>query len=98
MSHFIMICRDKPASLALRMVNRPAHLDWAKSHEDRIAMAGPIFADDGETFIGSVFVVEAASREEVELWAAEDPYLIAGLFETIEIHPFRWVFGSGPAK
>lgn len=96
MSHFIMICRDKPGALELRMANRPAHLDWAGRHLDRIAMAGPIFAEDGETFAGSVFVVDADSREAVELWAAEDPYVTAGLFASIEIHPFRWAIGAGP--
>ena len=55
---FLLNARDKPGALDVRMSNRPAHLDWAKAHADRILMAGPVFADDGETFAGSTFVVE----------------------------------------
>lgn len=93
---FLIICRDKPDSLDLRMSNRPAHLEWAAEHKDTLAMAGPIFAEDGETFAGSVFVKDAASMADIEAWSATDPYVKAGLFESVEIRPFRWVMGEGP--
>jgi len=96
MALFLVICRDKPGALDLRMANRPAHLEWAEQHADTLAMAGPIFADDGETFAGSVFVKHAASKTEVEAWSATDPYVKAGLFDSVEIRPFRWVLGEGP--
>ena len=59
-------------------------------------MAGPMFAEDGETFAGSVFVLEMESLEAVRSWAAQDPYAKAGLFERVEIRPFRWAIGDGP--
>ncbi|MEM8635747.1 MAG: YciI family protein [Pseudomonadota bacterium] len=95
MPTFIVNARDKENSLDLRLSNRPDHLDWAKRFEDIILMAGPVFAEDGETFAGSVFVLEMETLEAVRAWAAEDPYAKAGLFETVEIRPFSWVLGRG---
>lgn len=96
MALFLVICRDKPNAIEIRMANRPAHLDWAGSHKETLAMAGPIFAEDGETFAGSVFVKIADSKADVEAWCADDPYAKAGLFERVEIRPFKWVLGDGP--
>jgi uncharacterized protein len=95
MPQYLLNARDKPNALELRMANRQAHLDWAKSHANSILMAGPVFADDGETFAGSTFVVEFETLEQVEAWAAQDPYAKAGLFHSVEIMPFKWLLGDG---
>ena len=95
MAQFLINARDKAGALDVRMANRPDHLEWAKAHADRILMAGPVFADDGETFAGSTFVVVFDTLNEAKAWAAEDPYAKAGLFETVEIRPFRWLLGGG---
>ena len=92
---FLLNARDKPGALDVRMSNRPAHLDWAKAHADRILMAGPVFADDGETFAGSTFVVEFPTLADAKAWAADDPYAKASLFDAVEIRPFRWLLGGG---
>lgn len=93
---YALYCIDRPDSLALRMANRPAHLEWIGGFRDRIAMAGPLFADDGETFAGSLVVIAADSVEAVRDWSAGDPYVRAGLFKRVDIRPFRWVIGEGP--
>lgn len=99
MALFLIHALDKPGSKDVRMANRPEHLDWAAAHADKIAMAGPMFEDDGETFKGSCFVIEFDTLEEVKAWQAEDPYVKAGLFGQVSITPFRWVIGEGkPAK
>ncbi len=99
MALFAVHCLDKPGALDLRMANRPDHLAWAGAHADRIAMAGPLFAEDGETFAGSLFLIEFDTLEEARAWAAEDPYSRAGLFERVDIRPCRWLIGDGnPAQ
>ncbi|MEL7128485.1 MAG: YciI family protein [Pseudomonadota bacterium] len=95
MRTFMINARDKAGALDLRMANRPAHLEWARASIEHILLAGPVFADDGETFAGSVFVVKMESLEAVKAWAKTDPYAQAGLFETVEIRPFTWVLGDG---
>ncbi|MEE2878149.1 MAG: YciI family protein [Pseudomonadota bacterium] len=92
---FLLNARDKPNATELRMQHRPAHLDWAAKHKDRIRMAGPVFSDDGETFAGSTFVVEFDSLHDAEAWAAQDPYNQADLFASVEIMPFKWLLGDG---
>ncbi|MEO0467170.1 MAG: YciI family protein [Pseudomonadota bacterium] len=96
MALFLITCRDKPGALDVRLANRAAHLEWATAYKDSIAMIGPLFADDGETFTGSAIVKEAASKADVEAWCRDDPYAKAELFESVEIRPFRWVMGEGP--
>ena len=96
MALFTVYCVDKPDALDVRLANRAAHLEWAGGFSDRIRMAGPMFADDGETFAGSLFVIDFGSKAEVEAWAANDPYAKAGLFQRVEIRPFRWLLGDGP--
>ena len=49
MALFLINARDKAGSLELRMANRPEHLKWAAQFVDRIAMAGPVFLEDGKT-------------------------------------------------
>lgn len=96
MALFAIHCIDKPGALDVRMANRPAHLEWAGQSSDRIAMAGPLFADDGETFAGSLFIIQFNTLDEARAWAAEDPYAKAGLFERVDIRPCRWLLGDGP--
>jgi uncharacterized protein YciI len=50
-----------------------------------------MLSDDGETMIGSLFIVEADSAEDVARMNAEDPYTQAGLFERVTIRAFRQV-------
>ena len=93
---FLVNARDKAGSTELRLANRQAHLEWAREFNHKIAMAGPVLAEDGETMIGSTFVIEFDELAEVQTWAAEDPYAKAGLFERTEIIPFLWLIGDGP--
>ena len=94
---FLINARDKANSLDLRLANREAHLAWAGGFVDKIAMAGPVLAEDGATMAGSTFVIEFDTIEDAKAWAAEDPYAKAGLFEQTEIITFKWLLGDGPA-
>tara|TARA_A100001011_G_scaffold371434_1_gene428750 strand:+ start:956 stop:1120 length:165 start_codon:yes stop_codon:yes gene_type:complete len=48
-------------------------------------------SDTTEEMIGSLIVLDANSLEEAKQFAANDPYSQAGLFETVEIKPFKQV-------
>lgn len=93
---FLINARDKANSADLRLATRQAHLEWAGDSKHRIAMAGPVLSDDGESMRGSTFVIEFETLEDAKAWAAEDPYAKAGLFEQTEIIPFIWLIGDGP--
>jgi uncharacterized protein YciI len=88
---FVMICEDKPDSLALRMANRDNHLQYIGTHSEKIRLAGPMLSDDGEGMVGSLLIIDAESIEQVRELSANDPYAQAGLFSRVTIHPFRQV-------
>jgi len=92
---FALICRDKPDHLNVRMDNRPAHVEFLNGLNagGKLAFAGP-FLDGGGKPNGSLVVVEADSQEAAEALAANDPYAQAGLFESVDIRPWNWVFNK----
>ena len=93
MATFILICRDKPAALDLRMATRAAHLAWVGENMAQVIRAGPL-SDDAGSMAGSLFVMEAGSRADVEAFTAADPYSKAGLFESVEILNWRQTVGA----
>ncbi|MBY0431789.1 MAG: YciI family protein [Rhodospirillales bacterium] len=88
---YVVYCVDKPNHLPVRLANRDAHLAHARANLDRILIAGPMLTEDGTGMVGSMFVFTMDSREEVERHMAEDPYVKAGLFESVLIRPFKKV-------
>jgi hypothetical protein len=94
MATFALICFDKPNALALRMANREAHFTYAKT-TGAVRLAGPFLNDAGE-MIGSLIILEAADLAAAQAWHEGDPYKLAGLFERVEIQPWRATFGELP--
>jgi hypothetical protein len=89
--YFMLHCLDKPDAGGIRAANRPAHLDYLKSNDAKIRMAGPLLTEDGSGMVGSLLIFEVTSRKEVEDFAAGDPYAKAGLFQSVTITPWRRV-------
>ena len=94
--HFVALSKDRANGLETRLANRPAHLDFLKAHPDRIKIGGPLLAPDGERMIGSMLIVEARDEAEARALLAEDPYAKAGLFQSVEVLPWRWVVNPPP--
>ncbi|MCH2098449.1 MAG: YciI family protein [Pseudomonadales bacterium] len=93
---YALYCRDGENATDLRAANREAHLAYARS-VDCIRAAGPLLSDDGEVMIGSLFIIEAEDMAAVDRFREADPYVQAGLFTRVDVHPFRWTVGSVPA-
>src|SRR3954452_15325309 len=89
--HFVALSRDRPDGLETRLANRPDHLDFLRMHRDRIKIGGPLFAPDGERMIGSMLIVEAENEAEGRALLAEDPHAKGGLFQSVELLPWRGV-------
>lgn len=84
---FLVITRDKPNHLAVRLANRQAHLDHLRS-AGSVRLAGPTLDAEGNPD-GSMLIVEADGIEAVEDMIDDDPYTKAGLFEHVAIAPWR---------
>lgn len=44
--------------------------------------------------LGSMIVIEAVDAAAARTFAANDPYALAGLFQNVEIKPWRWLIGA----
>lgn len=87
---FAVICRDKPDHLQTRMDTREKHLAYL-GETAGLLLAGP-FVENGAP-CGSLLVVEAADIAAARDWAANDPYALAGLFQSVEISEWKKVIG-----
>ena len=90
---FCLICMDRPESEDLRLATRPDHIADVQE-SGKVAMGGPFLGEDGKTMIGSLIVLNVDSRAEAESWAHGDPYAKAGLFDRVEIHPWKHLLGG----
>jgi len=82
-----------------RAAARPAHIQYLKSAEDRLKVAGPLTADeDGNEAKGSIILLEAQSRTAVKLFADADPYVKAGIVDSIDISAVPVTLGSWAPK
>ena len=88
---FVLICRDKPGALQVRMDNRPAHLAYIEA-TGVVTLAGP-FLDDAGKPTGSLVILDVPDMAAAEAWAAGDPYASAGLFDSVSVQAWRKVVG-----
>jgi uncharacterized protein YciI len=88
--HFILDCTDRVDAPGLRQATRPPHLEWIAELGSKLVLAGPLL-DEAGVPTGSLLVIEAKDRAEVEAIAAADPYAKAGLFQSVVITPIRIV-------
>jgi len=89
---------DIPNSLERRLSVREKHLQRLKQlqNEGRLVLAGPNPLIDSEDpgdagFSGSLIVAEFESLAAAEQWAQSDPYIEAGVYESVVVKPFKKV-------
>ncbi len=93
---YAIIGKDVENSFEKRLKARPAHLKRleALEEEGRLILAGPfpaIDCNDPGAFSGSLIVAEFDSIEAARAWADSDPYVVEGVFELVEVKPFKKV-------
>lgn len=88
---FVIHATDRRDGMATRAKFYRAHrihLDEADKHNVDVVTAGTLLAADGETPVGSVFVIDAKDRAATEAFARSDPYQVNGVWETVQIHGY----------
>lgn len=85
---YIFSLIDKPDSAALRQRVRPEHKAYLAGMAERIAFAGPLVSDDGQTMLGSLLAIDFDSREAAHAWLTDEPFTRAGLYASTSIHAF----------
>jgi uncharacterized protein YciI len=89
---FVALCFDKPGQVDLRMATRADHLAFLDTHAAKVKLGGPFL--DGDKPVGSMLILDCADRTEAEKLLAQDPYAKAGLFERVELRPWKRVVGA----
>jgi uncharacterized protein YciI len=79
---------DRPDAGDLRQRVRPEHKAYLAAMADRIAFAGPLTEDDGQTMVGSLLVIDFGDRAAAMRWVADEPFTKAGLYKDVSILPF----------
>jgi uncharacterized protein YciI len=85
---FVIIGHDGPNGAALMPTVRPRHLAHARpfAESGRMFIGGPF--TDGS---GSLIIVDMESEAAALEFASNDPYVREGVFERVEVKPFRKV-------
>lgn len=95
---FVLYAKDKPGGLERRLEHYAAHRAFIEAQDDlgdvTVIMSGPLQTDDGETMIGSMLLIEAPTREEVDRFVAKDPFMRAGVWGDVSIARFYRRHGS----
>ncbi len=85
-----LIARDKDGALQTRMDNRSAHLAYIEE-TGVVSQAGPLL--NGDQMIGSLIILDVDDLAAAKSWTDGDPYAKAGLFQSVELIPWKKVIG-----
>jgi uncharacterized protein YciI len=93
---YAIISQDADNSLETRKSAREQHIErlLALKRRGQLVLAGPCPAIDSDDpgpagFSGSLVVAEFDSLEAAKAWADSDPYIAAGVYESVIVKPFK---------
>ena len=93
MALYVLVCRDKPDSLDLRLATRSEHLAYAGTFTEKMKLAGPILSETGD-MAGSMLIFDFETVDEAWAFNKGDPYTKAGLFADVQVFPFKVSIGA----
>ena len=82
-------CTDKPNTAPIRDEHLKTHREYLQSQKGILVLAGATQNDDGSEAIGSLFIVNANSRQEAKAFSDGDPFTKAGVFSSVTITRMR---------
>ena len=97
---FVVSCTDQEGTVEKRLAIRPQHLERLQklNDEGRLVVAGAMPKDPGNPqagFYGSTIIVDFDSREALDEWLQEEPFLKEGVYAHIDVKPFNKAFPQG---
>lgn len=93
--HFLVLAYDHPGEEGRRRRARARerHLAQAGTMARVKAVFGTAILDDHGDMIGSMLVMAADSREDLDAWLRVEPYVVDDVWREVRVHPCR----IGPA-
>ncbi len=90
---FLIRAYDGEGKLDKRMEVRPKHLEGMTKLSDHIISAGGLLDDEGK-MKGSALIMDFQSRKELDDYLAGEPYVLAGVWEKIEVESINVVIAN----
>ena len=81
---FVIRAYDGEGMLDKRMEVRPRHFEGMERMKEHTLCAGGMLDEDGK-MIGSLLVMEFQTREELNEYLANEPYVVENVWERIEV-------------
>lgn len=95
---YAIISQDVANSLDKRKSARPEHIQRLEllKENGHLILAGPHPAIDNNEpgpagFTGSLVIAQFNSLQDAQTWADADPYVKAGVYESVIVKPFKKV-------
>lgn len=88
---YLVHALDAPGKQELRQQLGPTHREYMMRHQQQLLVGGPLLSEEGTQRIGSAFIIQAESREQVEALMRQEPYNAGGVFESVIIRLFESV-------
>jgi uncharacterized protein YciI len=89
---FVIEFRDASERRHLRQELMAAHLDFLRSKEAVVRVAGSLRKEEDDSAVGGIWIVEAQNFNAVRQLYSEDPFWIAGLRASVEVHRLAKAF------
>ena len=94
---FLVKAYDGPDMLGKRMEVRPSHLEGMKALGKQIICAGGLLDEEGK-MKGSALVMEFPDRAALDAYLAGEPYVVAGVWQKIEVEVMNVVLVNGERR
>jgi uncharacterized protein len=95
--YFVVWATDKAGVIEVRKRARDVHRARLRSpgtHAVRVLLGGATLDEGSAQMNGTLLVIEAQNADAVHRFVAEDPYVLAGVYATIEVRPWAWGLGQ----
>lgn len=94
---FIIKAYDGPNMLDKRMEVRPRHLEGMKALGKQVIVAGGLL-DEAGRMKGSALVMEFPDRAALDEYLANEPYVVEGVWQKIEVETMNVVLVNGEKR
>ena len=94
MKQFVVRAYDGEGMLGKRMEVRPRHLEGMERMKEHVICAGGLLDEDGK-MKGSMLVMEFESRNEIDEYLANEPYVVEHVWDKIEVESINVVIRLG---
>lgn len=97
---FVITCTDQDGTVEKRLAVHPQHIARLEKldAEGRVIVAGAMPKDRENPqagFYGSTMILDFESREALDEWLKDEPFLKEGVYSHVDVKPFNKAFPKG---